>query len=148
MIERYVRDYLRSVAAISNRVDGGANYPGIYAGNAPQGHEGECLIMQGINSDHNYSLTGEVADRESIVQITAYSNTASTAYSLAELVRNRMSGYKGMMGDNDETNVKTCIIQTDVGADIEETADADDKFIHSYTVDYLLIHTTPTPTLA
>jgi len=148
MIERYVRDHLRSIAAIRDRVDSGVDYPGIYAGNAPQGHVGECIIMQGITSDHNYHLGGEVADRETMLQIVAYSDNAARAFSLMELIRNRLSGYRGLMGDSDETRVKTCIIANDVGADIDETAEAEDKFIHTYTADYLLIYTTPVPTLA
>lgn len=148
MIAKYLRDHLRSVAAIRDRVDGGADFPGIYADNVPQGHVGECIVLRVIVTDHNYHLGGEVADSGSTVQVTVYSDKAARAFSLMELIRNRLSGYRGLMGDSDETRVKTCIIANDVGADIDETAEADDKFIHTYTADYLLIYTTPEPTLA
>lgn len=147
MIEQYLRDYLRDSAAVSDRVDQGSEYPGVYAGNVPQGHRGECIVLQAIIADHNYHLGGEVADRETIVQITTYSDNAARAYTLMELVRNRLSGYVGNLGDSDETLVKTCVIINDVGAGVETPADASDRWRHSYTCDYDIIHTTPVPTL-
>ena len=147
MIVKNVRDYLRDDADIVDRVDEGTDRPGIYAGTVPEKHRGECIVLQAINANHNYSLGGEVADRGSLVQITTYSDNAVRAESLMELVRNRLSGYRGSMGDSDATTVKTCIIENSGGSDIEDAEESSDKFVHSYTVDYKIIHTTAVPTL-
>jgi len=147
MIVRQLRDYLRDDADIVSRVDEGTDRPGIYAGTVPEKHRGECIVLQAINANHNYSLGGEVADRLSRLQITTYSDNAVRAESLMELVRNRLSGYRGSMGDSSPTTVKTCIIENNVGSGVEDPQDSGDKFGHSYTVDYKIIHTTEVPTL-
>lgn len=148
MILRHVRDYLRDDAEIRDRVDGGADYPGIYAGSVPQGHQGECIVLQSVYVQHNYQLGGEVSDRESQAQITCYSDNAARAESLSELVRDRLSGFRGSMGDKSPTTVKTCIILNDIGGDTENPTDDSDKFVHAYTTEYKIIHTTAVPSLA
>jgi hypothetical protein len=147
MIERYTRDFLRDVTAIRDRVDEGTDLLGVYCGTVPHGHRGECILLTDITAEHYYHLGGEVSPRSSVVQITCYSDKAGRAYSLAELVRNRLSGYGGLMGDSDETRVLTATIVGSAGAEIETPEDASDKFIYSYTRDYELIYTTTVPTL-
>lgn len=146
MIEQYVRDYLRDSDGIRDRVDEGTNHPGVYAGVVPVGHKGECIVVQAISAEHGYHLEAEIPDRQTVLQITTYSDKADRSYTLMELVRNRLSGYAGPMGDDEETTVKTCIILNDVGAGTEDPQNKSDKFVHSYTTDYTIIHTTPIPT--
>lgn len=148
MILRHVRDYLRDDAEIRDRVDGGTNYPGIYADSVPQGHQGECIVLQSVYVQHYYHLGGEAGVRESQVQVTCYSDNAARAESLSELVRDRLSGYRGSMGDQSPTTIKTCIITNDIGGSKESPADDSDKFIHAYTTEYKIIHTTTVPSLA
>lgn len=146
MIEKYIRDFLREVPAIRNRVDMGGDLSGIYASTVPVRHRGECLVLTVAGASHNNHLGGESSARTSIVQVTAYGENPARAYSLAELVRNRLSGYSGGLGDSDETTA-TCIVLNAIGAQEEAAADASDKWIHSYTVDYEITHQTPVPTL-
>jgi hypothetical protein len=147
MIEKYIRDYLRSVAAIRNRVDQGANYPGIYAGTVPMGHKGESIRLEDISAQRFYHLAGEAGVVQSVVQVTCYGENARRAFTLSELVRNRLSGYRGYAGDSNETAIQSALIINE-SADQESPADASDRWIYSYTCDYQITHTTSIPTLA
>lgn len=147
MIERKVRDFLRAVDDIRDRVDMGTGLPGIYAGTVPTRHRGECILLSVVGAQHNNHLAGESSARHSVVQVSCYGENAERAYTLAELVRNRLSGYSGSLGDTDATDAH-CVVQNAIGAQEEPTSDASDKWTHSYTVDYFITHQTPVPTLS
>lgn len=147
MIEQAIRDLLRDTAAIRNRVDKGANFPGIYASTVPDKHRGECIVVVDVTSEDAIHLGGEVGNRVTILQTTVFAENSSKAYSLAELIRLRISGFRGIAGDQDPVTIQSCLIQPGGGSDQEEPMDSSDRWTCSYTRDYAVRFVTSIPTL-
>ena len=135
MVERTIRDMLRDTDSIRDRVA-----ERIYGGNAPQGTYGECIIIRDVSGTHNYSLSGEIGTRQSVVQIDCYSDSSARAYDLCEMVRNRLSGRPG--GDE----IESCIIVGGARAADEAPSDKSDRWVHSYSLDFEVFHYEGIPT--
>lgn len=148
MIKKQLRDYLRGFDEIRNRVDEGTDLPGIYADVAPGKHRGECVIVSMIAASRVYGLGGEVGARSSLVQVRCYSSNPTAAETLSDLVADKLSGFLGTIGDSNATRVMVALVANDYGDDAESPTDASDKFIHSYTLDYEIVHDSPIPSLA
>ena len=141
MIEQHIRDFLRDDADITDRVA-----HRIAPGRLRQGELGEAIIVQEISNVPTYSTIGEVGIHDKVVQITSYAASPKAAYTLAELVRNRLSGYRGSIGDGDASTVQSCRIIS-AGADEERPEDASDRWIHKYRQDFALFENASIPTL-
>ena len=141
MIEEHIRDFLRDDADITDRVG-----PNIWDGHAPGYVKGEMLIVSTITSTPVYTIDGEAGKAEHVVQIMAFAARAKAAFTLSELVRNRLSGYRGAIGDDDASSVERCEIVSG-GAGEVAPEDKSDNWTFTYRNDYALFETTTIPTL-
>lgn len=140
MIEHQLKEYFADSDAIRDRV--GSR---IYPGRALQGIKGETLIIQEITSQPVYDLTNEAGQHDKSVQVDCYAATPRSAASLAELVRNRLSGYRGTIGTTNPITVQSCRI-TSAGQETESPADSSDKWTHRYRLDFAFFSTATIPT--
>jgi len=89
-----LRAYLLADAAISSVVGGVRVHPVIL----PQGETRASLVynlVSEVNDHHTQGASGLVMAR---IQIDAWAGLADTADSLARLVKERIDGYRGLMG--------------------------------------------------
>ena len=142
MIEEHIRDFLRDDADITARVAAR-----IYSGRVPQNTNGELLIISGITNIPEYTISGEAGKASHVVQVMAYAATPKAAFTLAELVRNRFSGYRGALGDDDASSVERCEIVSS-GAGEVAPEDESDIWAFTYRLDFALFEATTIPTLA
>lgn len=142
MIEQHLRDFLRDDDDITDRVE-----HRIRAGNALESDHGELIIITEISNVPQYTLIGEAGKHDKVVQVVAYSATPGAAFSLAELVRNRLSGYRGVIGDGDASSVESCRIISG-GAGQDQPRDKSDRWIYSYRYDFAMFEDVSIPTLA
>lgn len=141
MITTTLRNILRGTAAIRDRVDKGAALPGIYASNAPAAEHGEYIVLTDVSGDHSYALSGEIGTRQSTIQVDCYAETGDRAYSLFELVRNRISG------NPSDSAIDSCLIIGGLGSDATPPASKGERWIHRYSKDFLVTHFESVPTL-
>ena len=137
MIEREIKKYLHASANIRNVVGNR-----IYAGRAGMNVAGAMLIVRNITSQRFYSLANEVGTKESTLQIDCYDDSATKAYDLSELVRNRLSGYAGAAGD--ATLYEATIISE--RASTESPENKSDRWVFLYSTDYAIFHDSTVPT--
>ncbi len=142
MIEQHIRDFLRDDVDITARVG-----PNIWDGRAPEHVKGEMLIIVAISSIPQYDIEGEVGKTFHVIQIMAYAARPKAAFTLFELVRNRFSGYRGAIGDNDASSVEQCEIIGGQGAGEVKPEDASDLWTFTHGHDFAVIETTSIPTL-
>lgn len=136
MIERGIRTWLRDSAAIQGIV--GVR---IYGGNAPRGVGGAYILLRRIISTHIYDLSGEVGLENPIVQIDCYEASKTAADTLAEAVRNRISGFRGFVGGID---VQTCQFIRDTTLEVPP-ADASDQWVYLRSMDLELFSASAVP---
>ena len=139
MIETDIRTFLLAdtdiAAVVSTRV---------FGGKVPQGTTGAVIVLRNISGNRHYHLTNEATARESLVQIDCYQSSMTLADALAELVRNRLSGYRGAAGS---TTVQAATIISE-RAFREEPQNASDRWIYRSSADYSIIYSTTAPTHA
>lgn len=102
------RDYLRDSAPLNNLVGGRFEY-----GYARQGTEYPYIILNVIDDQPVYTLTGEADISRITIQVDCWAQDTSElptgkiqAQQIADAVRNRVSGYVGDMGTG-ETPVRS-----------------------------------------
>ena len=137
MIEHNIRDFLRDVPEITQRVE-----HRIRPGRLEQSDSGEAIVLQEVSRTPEVHLGGEVGLHDVVLQVKCYSDTAKAAFTLAELVRNRLSGYRGPIGDQGEGFIQSTRIIAS-GADEEDLEDDSDEFRYTYRWDFAM-HTTET----
>lgn len=140
MIEQYFRDFLSGDADITHRVA-----DRIRPGRLRQADRGDAIVLQEVSRNPAYALSGEAGKHDVVLQVKCYSDTPEGAYSLADLVRNRMSGYRGNIGQQDERQVESVRIIAS-GADEESLDDASDQYRFSCRWDFALFVTESIPT--
>lgn len=139
MIEKEIKKYLYGSNPIRNVVGNR-----IYAGKAGQIVTGAMLIVRNVTSQRFYGLVNEIGTKQSILQIDCYENSATKAYDLSELVRNRLSGYSGAAGD--ATVYESMIIAE--RADREKPENKSDRWVFRYSADYQIYHDSVVPTFS
>lgn len=93
-----IRDWLLGSVEIANAITDRA-----FAGHIPQGVTGTSIVLNQINSNHEYSLTGQIGIIAYTYQIDVYDDGGTplkTVQEVGELVRNRLSGYRGQLNDD------------------------------------------------
>jgi len=136
MIQKAIRTFLRDSNAVRDKVG-----TRIYSGSAPRGTNGNYIILRIILAEHLYDLENEIGLRESVMQVDCYEETPTLADELGEVVRKRMSGYRGLAGD---VFVQSTRIVRDSTAEVPP-ADASDKWIHLRSMDFSIYHDTAIP---
>lgn len=142
MIEQLLADFLHDDADIRDRV--GAR---IFPGRAVRGTKGETIIIQEITGIPTYTLDLEAGIAEEFVQVDCYAASPRSAYTLKELVRDRVSGYRGTIGNTDPAYVESVRI-VGGGQEDERPTDSSDQWIHRYRLDLALFVTTSIPSHA
>lgn len=108
MILADVATHLKASSKIADQI--GAR---VFAGVAPQGAEWPRIVLSKISDPPAYQLTGEAGYSVAQIQVDAWAkdvngqNGLLQAERLAAAIQNRMSGFRGMMGD---TTVRSATI--------------------------------------
>lgn len=137
MIEKDIKKYLHASTNIRGVVGNR-----IYAGRAGQNVVGALLIVRNVTSQRFYSLSNEVGTKESTLQVDCYEDSATKAYDLSELVRNRLSGYAGAAGD--ATVYQSQIVSE--RASTETPENKSDRWVFLYSMDFAIHHDSTVPT--
>jgi len=137
MIEKDIKKHLHASSNIRNVVGNR-----IFAGRAGQTARGALLIVRNITSERFYSLSSEVAAKSSVLQVDCYEDSAVKAYDLSELVRNRLSGYRGTAGDAEihDTQIVSERAYT------EKPENKSDRWVFAYSFDFAILHDSTVPT--
>lgn len=139
MIERAVKDFLLDSATVRDRVAGR-----IFHSRAPQGIKGELIVIRTINMEPVYTIQNEAGLEAHITQIDCYSDTPYKADTLGDLVRNRLSGYRGTIGNDAVLIEATEIINARSLEDQPE--DSSDRWIFRHSADYRFYASKAIPT--
>ena len=143
MIELHIKDFLKDDTDITNRVGGR-----IFPGHAPQKTAGAVIILQNITTVPEYTIIAEAGVHDVILQVTCYDDTQYGVFTLAALVRNRMSGYRGSVGNSDAVDICSCrIISSGAIEETPERGDGSDRWVNGYRFDFAFFQSASVPTL-
>ena len=138
-----IRDHLMGSALLADAV-GTHIYPEVI----PQGVTWEAaIVLQEINSLPEYTLAGEVGTHITTMQVDIWTDGTGgrpRVTEIAELVRNRLSGYRGQFGDGEFGTARL------VRSDSLAASPTDGSVTHKRRIsqDYEIIHTADVPTFA
>lgn len=106
-----------------------------------------CILINTISNDPEYVLAGECGQHTTRTQIDVWTDGTGGARKvneLAELIRNRLSGYKGLIG----TGMFGSIRQVGHNEFNPAPVDASDNYPRRISKDFEFIHTADVPTFA
>ena len=124
---------------IRDRIDGR-----IYAGRIPDKGKLPCVVIQVVSTTRHYHVGGESGITESIVQVDVWGESITEVDEIAELIRNRTSGYNGTAGDE---TIRVGLIVRE-GDTTDQPKDGSGKWIYRHSRDFQVFYTTTVPTLA
>lgn len=104
------------------------------------------IVINDLSNDPTYSLAGEVGNHTSVIQIDVWTDGTggtSKANELGELVRNRLSGYRGTFGTGVYGTARM-IRNNSVAA---PPVDGSDTHRRRVSMDFEIIHSASVPTL-
>ena len=144
MIEQDIRDFLRDVSAITDRVS-----TRIYPSRVPIGVDGESIVLREISAQPAaYKVAaGEVGLHEKRCQVDCYAASPKAAFTLSELVRDSISGYRSTIGDAGTTQVEAIQIEF-ASSSIEEPERSSDVWIHRYQITLSMFVSATVPSLS
>lgn len=116
----------------------------IFPGVARQGEQLPYLTMRQIGTDRYNDLAGEDGLATIVLQLTVRADTDTEARDIAELIRNRLSGYRGLM---DTTYVQGCTIENQREQQVRPAAGSDHWMFEHHT-DYRITFNQAEPTFA
>lgn len=96
-METDLRTFLLGDATLASAVGGTRIYPLAI----PQGGTIPAIVYQRIVTDRGYAHDGQIPLAVPRVQLSVWANTPTAAWSLAELVIDRLTGYSGDMGSTE-----------------------------------------------
>lgn len=105
-----------------------------------------CIVLQIVNCQPEYALRGEAGVHQTTVQVDVWTDGDRGSYhanEVSELVRNRLSGYRGTFGSGCRGTAR--LVRSN-SLPIEPV-DASDQFRRRVSMDFDLIHTAATPDL-
>ncbi|MFZ5736312.1 MAG: tail completion protein gp17 [Pseudomonadota bacterium] len=91
-----LRAFMLGDAAIASRV-----LTRIYPLKLPQGVTGDSIVYTRVSAISGHSMAGRDGLARVRMQIDAWATTGDAAASLANLIKDRIDGYKGTMGAGD-----------------------------------------------
>jgi len=137
-IEKALRTFWMADNDIRDRVS-----DRIYSGRVPENAIYPNIILTTISTNRQYSVGGEADILSSIVQCHIHGDTVGDVDDIAELVRNRISGYRGTAGDE---SIRECtIIREDTEA--KKPLDGSSTWRYRNSRDFQVFYTQLTPTL-
>lgn len=117
------------VAVIVNR---------IYALKIPQGAASPSVVLTRISGPGDYHLQGPSGLMGLRVQVDAWAATADAATSLANLIKDRLDGYRGTMGSGGDAVTVHGVFVADLREDYDDQAQlyrsGRDYFVHHLEV--------------
>ncbi|TGN89418.1 DUF3168 domain-containing protein [Bradyrhizobium yuanmingense] len=126
-----LRAFLLSDMAIASVVDGARVYPQ----RMPQGEAGASVVYTRVSGEGDYTMQGPSGFVRTRFQIDAWASTADAATVLANLIKDRLDGYRGVMGeDADAITVHGVFIAAE-REDFDEAAK-----LHRSGRDYIIHH--------
>ena len=140
MSKAAIRDFLIGNADINNKVSNR-----VFPSHLPQGTPIPALVLQTINRTHEYHLTNELGISPQMIQIDVYAATRPEVEEIAELIRDRLSGYRGSL--NADTFCHGARIERNTPIDTPP-ADASDRWLSRQSMDFQLHITSSVPTHA
>lgn len=108
----------------------------MFPGVARQGSPMPFLAMRQISAMRNYDLLGEDDMAASVLQLSIAAETDAEARQIAEVIRNRLSGYRGMM---QSTYVHGCTIESEREQQIRPTTGSD-QWLHLQHTDFRITY--------
>lgn len=136
MIERDARKFLKDSAAVRNAVSG------CYCGHAEASASEKFIVLRDTSSVREYTLSNEAGLTQKTLQVDCYAETAHEAEEIFQVVRNRLSGYRGEFGDGE---VESVMIISE-GALPTEPEDGSDNWRHRYYADFSMRYRESVPT--
>jgi len=141
-IDKDIADHLKGSIAIAD-----AFGPHIYPEVVPQGLKPEQFILINIvSAQPEYALSGEVGTHTTIVQVDVWTDGRggrTRANELGELVRNRLSGYRGQFGSGAFGTAE----QIRLDSVAQTPGDGSGNFPRRVSIDYKVTHAAAVPTL-
>lgn len=105
-----------------------------------------CIVLQIVSGQPEYALRGEAGVHQTTVQVDVWTDGDRGSYhanELSELVRNRLSGYRGTFGSGCRGTAR--LVRSNSLP--VEPVDASDQFRRRVSMDFDLIHTAAVPDL-
>jgi hypothetical protein len=138
-IKQAVNDFLRADAGIEAAIGGR-----IYDGRMPKTKVLPAIVLTTIRTNHFHDLQNSVGTRQSIVQIDIYDRDPQPQHQvIAELVRNRLDGYRGDLNDD----IRACPAEIENHTDHDESPkDGSDHWIRRVQYDFSIFHNATVPT--
>ena len=106
-----------------------------------------CIVISDVSAEPEYSLRGEVGTHKSIIQLDVWTDGTGgkqRANELGELVRNRMSGYRGQFGTGcyGTSHMVRC------NSLASPPTEASDRYRRRVSMDFEIVHTADVPSLS
>jgi hypothetical protein len=142
MILADLADYLTNKQDIHAIVEGK-----VYANRAPRHASAPYILLGRVSEQTPYSLAGEIGITQAIVQVACWASDPGGPYAaseLAELVRDKISGYRGDWGS---TFVSDCSLVSGPVEIQEAPDDASDNWFHAVSMDFMVTHAREVPSL-
>lgn len=141
MIHSIIGKFLHDSDAIRNRVSGpdGARIWPEHAPQVTKKKTGEHIVISDLGGDTLNTLENESEAANSVVQVACYSDSTTKAWSLWQLVRNRLSGYYGDVtyledGEEATTWISATVIRK--AMDVTDPDDSSDTWKYGYSADF------------
>lgn len=138
-----IRDHLADSVEIANAVG-----DRIYPDGMPQGSEYPAIVISDLSSTPEYDLGGEVGTHTSVVTVDCWTDGKGgreRVNQLGEMVRNRLSGYRGQLGDGAFCSGAMLIRNNTVAA---EPLPGSDQHRRRASMDFSIVHTAAVPDFA
>lgn len=126
-----LRAFLLSDAAIASVVDGARVYPQ----RIPQGETRESIVYTRVSGEGDYTMQGPSGFVRPRFQVDAWASTADAATALANLIKDRLDGYRGVMGEGADAVTVHGVFVADEREDFDEAAN-----LHRSGRDYFIHH--------
>lgn len=139
---RDIADHLKGSTAILDDV--GTN---IFPDVIPQQQSWDkAIVLSEISQRPEYYMGGEAGEHTTQIQVDYYTKGTNGRYTAnigSELIRNRLSGYRGTFGTGCRGTARllSCVPQAN------EPTDATDTWRFRVTMDFEILHTAATPDL-
>lgn len=139
-ILRDIRDRLEASSNIANEFG-----ERIYADVAPQSVTYPFILLSDLSGQPEYALDGEVGTHISQIQVDVWTDGTGgkqKANELGELVRNRLSGYRGTIGDGAYGTIRMIRNDTTAPPPLEGSS----EHRRRVSMDFEVIHSADVPT--
>lgn len=141
MIKQAVSDFLLADPDVEDAIGGR-----VYNGRVPQHGEYPCVVLEVAATDFHYHLSNESTMQSPVVQVDCFDRDPEAENdTVADLVRNRLSGYTGAF--NDDVFCHDAMIENVSQID-DRPRDGSDNWIRRTRMDFKITHRVTAPTHA